>query len=157
MFSWPRHWLELHSSAALPLRENDRGNGRSGRRGEHSWPYCDSESYPLVVQHVASSYTDWAIPAPILQFTSGNIPFHSIIAGSLDMLVRCNEGLLYPQFQCILHTFASVFRCLGPVGWLHGHVTRAWDNSLVQFVLRSTALQYRALHAVCNFTCTVHI
>jgi hypothetical protein len=31
-----------------------------------SWPYCDSNSDPLVVQSVASRYTDCAIPAPML-------------------------------------------------------------------------------------------
>jgi hypothetical protein len=33
---------------------------RSGRRGENFWPYRDSNSDPLVVQLVASRYTDYA-------------------------------------------------------------------------------------------------
>jgi hypothetical protein len=33
-------------------------------RRENSWPHQDSNSDPSVFQPVASSYTDWAIPAP---------------------------------------------------------------------------------------------
>jgi hypothetical protein len=36
---------------------------RSGRSGENSWPYRDSNSNLSVFQPVASRYTDWAIPA----------------------------------------------------------------------------------------------
>jgi hypothetical protein len=35
-------------------------------RTENSWPYRDSNSYPSVVQLVASRYTDYAIPAHII-------------------------------------------------------------------------------------------
>jgi hypothetical protein len=37
---------------------------RSGRRGENSWPYRDSNSDLSVVQPIASRYTDCAILAP---------------------------------------------------------------------------------------------
>jgi hypothetical protein len=71
-FSWPRHYLEvsgqLHAPAALlpgeyPLDRRLGGpQSRSGRRGEYSGPYRDSNSDPSVVQPVASRYTEYAIP-----------------------------------------------------------------------------------------------
>jgi hypothetical protein len=67
---------QLHPPAALPRAKNpgyplDRRLGgpqnRSGRRGENSWPYRDSNSDLSVVQPVASRYTNYAItPHPTL-------------------------------------------------------------------------------------------
>jgi hypothetical protein len=46
-------------------RRLSESQSRYGRHGENSWPYRDSNSDPLVVQPVASSYTEYAIPALI--------------------------------------------------------------------------------------------
>jgi hypothetical protein len=45
--------------------------GRSGRFGENSWTYRDSNSDLLVVQPVASHYTDYAIPVLVLPWVYG--------------------------------------------------------------------------------------
>jgi hypothetical protein len=81
-FSWPRHELEvsgqLHAPAALPPRKSPRyplyrkfrgTQSRSGRYGEVKIFYPTELELPssLVVQPVASRYTDWAIQAPTLQ------------------------------------------------------------------------------------------
>jgi hypothetical protein len=38
----------------------------SGRRGENSWPYWDSNSDPSVVLSVVNRYTDYAITAVMI-------------------------------------------------------------------------------------------
>jgi hypothetical protein len=47
-----------------PGKELSGPQSWSGRRGENSWSYQDSNSDLSVVQPVASRYTDYAIPAP---------------------------------------------------------------------------------------------
>jgi hypothetical protein len=47
------------------VRRMDGPQSRSGRCGENSWSYRDSNSDPSVVQPVASRYTDSAITPPL--------------------------------------------------------------------------------------------
>jgi hypothetical protein len=67
---------KLHVPAFYPWGKSPRyplvrrlggPQSRSGRRGENSWLYRDSNSEPSVVQTVSSRYTDCAIPAPNLK------------------------------------------------------------------------------------------
>jgi hypothetical protein len=62
-------------SPRYPLDRRLSGpQGRSGWRGENSWHYQDSNSDLLVVQPVASLYTDYAILGEKIQNTQlGNI------------------------------------------------------------------------------------
>jgi hypothetical protein len=60
-------WLASHPCRFTPGAHWIGGwvgpQSRSGRRGENSWPYPDSNSDPSVVEPATSRYTDWAIPA----------------------------------------------------------------------------------------------
>jgi hypothetical protein len=54
-------------SPRYPLDRRFRGlQNRTERREENSWPYRDSNSDLTVGQPVASLYTDYAIPVPVL-------------------------------------------------------------------------------------------
>jgi hypothetical protein len=59
----PRLLYPRRKSPRYPLDARLGGpQNRSGRRGENCWPYLDSNSDSLVVQLVASCYTECAIP-----------------------------------------------------------------------------------------------
>jgi hypothetical protein len=91
---------QLHAPAALPPGKElryplDRRLGgpqsRSGRRGEHSWPYRDLNPEPSVVQPVASRYTDNATKINLIYTGPTNFsrlfnfePLHSIIQKSSE-------------------------------------------------------------------------
>jgi hypothetical protein len=56
--SRPGRFTHWGNSPWYPLdRRLGRPQSRSGRRGENSWPYLDSNSDPSVVQPVASHYS----------------------------------------------------------------------------------------------------
>jgi hypothetical protein len=64
----PRPLYPRGKSPRYPLDRRLGGTqSRSGRFGEQNilWPCQDSNSDPSIVQPVAGSYTDWAIPAPL--------------------------------------------------------------------------------------------
>jgi hypothetical protein len=66
-------WLALHlgrftlaETAPAPIAQEAEWNPEpvwTTWRRENSWPYCDSNSYPSVVQSVDRRYTDYAIAA----------------------------------------------------------------------------------------------
>jgi hypothetical protein len=66
----------LYPWGKSPRYQLDRRLGgpqsRSGRRGENSRPYRDSNSDPSVVQPIASRYTDYATQAPCVSYSSHN-------------------------------------------------------------------------------------
>jgi hypothetical protein len=70
---------QLHTPAALPRGKSPRYpldtrlgglQSLSGRRGEgeNSWPYRNLNSDPSAIQPVVSRYTDYAIPAPLMNW-----------------------------------------------------------------------------------------
>jgi hypothetical protein len=72
---------QLHAPAALPLGKSPRYPFYRRLGGPQSWsgwygevnifdPTGTRTPAPLVVQPVASHYTDWAIPAPLHSFTN---------------------------------------------------------------------------------------
>jgi hypothetical protein len=64
--SRPRRFISGEKAPLYPLDRRLGGpQRRSGRRGESSRPYRDTNSGPSVVQPVASRYTDYVIPAPV--------------------------------------------------------------------------------------------
>jgi hypothetical protein len=72
---------QLHAPAALPPGKEPRypldrtlggPQSRSGRR-KNSWPYRDSNSDSLVIQPVASRYTNYAIQASRLSLFIGKL------------------------------------------------------------------------------------
>jgi hypothetical protein len=66
-FSWPRHWLEvsgqLHAPAALPQGEALRSHWLGGWVGPRAG--LDLNLDPLIIQLVASRYTNYATVALI--------------------------------------------------------------------------------------------
>jgi hypothetical protein len=84
--SWSE-WSASHSRRFTPWGMRSRYlldtrlgglQSRSGRRGENSWPYRDSNSDPSEVQSVASRYTDYSIPGKVKVKLSPFRPWRSL-------------------------------------------------------------------------------
>jgi hypothetical protein len=81
-------------------------------RRENSRPYWDSNSDPLVVQPIASSYTDYAFPKPMVTIFKSlhSITQHNPQMGSiwttLILFKSCSHRATFP---IILHVFIYLY------------------------------------------------
>jgi hypothetical protein len=102
-------------------------SSRSGRCGENSWPYRDSDS--SVDQPVASRYTDYAIPA----YRYANV-----------IIIFFFEKFAWFPISYITFLGEDNFHCLKPLmdGWQDGQCRAVQPTSLVLFECRSVSLAF---------------
>jgi hypothetical protein len=126
--SWRRSASPRGKSPRYPLDRRLGGSqSRSGRRGENSWPYGDSNSDPSIVQSVAS-HTDCAIPALCVLWR--------------QLIIRCNGVACIRLHVSFLKLLQQILKKSG-----NGRVQlQCQCTSLLLFSLNSSSKSERARH-----------
>jgi hypothetical protein len=122
---------KLHAPAALPPGKSPRypfyrrlggPQSWSGRYGEVNifFPYRDSNSPPPIVQPLASRYTDWAIPAPlvfvirkhnlIISIYGNIIPYITSFV-TRNLLFYCGSSCIWMLWKSVLWELLKLFHC----------------------------------------------